>query len=108
MRKREDIHHELHTMKPDDIRQAACSLLDELLLRTTISSVWQQTGITRTTLYKWQNESLPLDVMNVRDAAWFILVCETRSQLQKLLLRPPLQRPIAGKRLIEKFEAEST
>ena len=91
MSKAKEFHQDLHCMESDDINQAALTLLDRLLQRCTMLLVTDLTGITRTTLYKWLNESLPLDAMSTRDSAWFILMCETSPKLIMLLKRAPLE-----------------
>lgn len=92
---------ELHSMEPNDINQVALTILDRLLERCTLNMVTKLTGITRVTLYKWLDESLPLDAMNHRDAAWFILVCETSPKVAMLLERAPLSKPRLAGRLLE-------
>lgn len=92
---------DLHSMDPNDISQAAIKLLDHLLERCTLNLVTKLTGISRTTLYKWLDDSLPLDVMNHRDAAWFIMLCETSPKVAMLMDRAPLSNPRLAGRVIE-------
>lgn len=94
----------LHRMDANDINQAALRTLDRLLERCTLNMVTKLTGISRTTLYKWLDEDLPLDAMNYRDAAWFILVCETSPKVDMLLQRAPLSNPRLAGRLFETTE----
>lgn len=94
----------LYTMTPAEINQAALDYLDSLLERCTVNLVSSLTGITRTTLYKWLDESLPLEVMSARDSAWLILVCETSPKVRMLLQRPPLSHPRMAKRLTDDVE----
>lgn len=94
----------LHAMDHNDINQAALNLLDKMLDRCTLNLVSQLTGITRPTLYRWQDDSLPLDVMNVRDAAWFIMMCETSPKTRMLLARDPLSNPRLAKRLTDEVD----
>lgn len=91
----------LHAMDHNDINQAALGYLDKLLDRCTLNLVSSLTQITRPTLYRWLDEDLPLDVMNVRDAAWFIMMVETSPKLQMLMERGPLSNPRLAKRLID-------
>ena len=92
---------DLHSMEANDINEAAIRTLDHLLKRCTLNLVMKLTGISRTTLYKWLDDSLPLDVMNHRDAAWFILVCETSPKVAMLMDRAPLSNPRLAGRLLE-------
>jgi len=100
---REELYN-LHNMNPLDINQMALDTLDVLLERCTINLVTTLTGISRPTLYRWLDEDLPLDAMNYRDSAWFILVCETSPKVQMLLTRPPLSHPRLAKRIIDEGE----
>ena len=105
--KQKTYHTELHNMDSNDINQVALRLLDRLLERCTLNMVTKLTGVTRTTLYRWLDESLPLDAMNVRDTAWFIMICETSPKVQMLMQRAPLSnRRLAG-RLIEEEEGNN-
>lgn len=92
---------QLPTMDRNAINQEALDRLDKLLDRCTINLVSQITGISRVTLYRWLDESLPLDAMNHRDAAWFILVCEYNPKAKMLLDRAPLTNPRLAKRLTD-------
>ena len=91
----------LYNIDPINNNQMAIDKLDQLLQRATVNLVSQLTGITRTTLYRWLDTSLPLDAMNYRDSAWFILVCETSPKIQMLLQRGPLSHPRMAKRIID-------
>lgn len=91
----------MHSMKHNDINQVAIDKLDELLDRCTLNLISSLTGITRATLYRWLDTKLPLDAMNYRDSAWFILVCETSPKVRMLLDRPPLSHPRLAKRVID-------
>ena len=101
------LHPKLFAMSADEINQAALTLLDNLLQRCTLHLVTEITGISRTTLYKWRDESLPLDVMSARDSAWFVLVCETNPKIRMLLERAPLTHPRLAKRLIDDMGANA-
>lgn len=79
----------LHSMTPEEINTIACNMLDRLLECCTLHLVSSVTGISRTTLYKWQDESIPLDSMNHRDAAWLILNVETNPKIAQMLQRGP-------------------
>lgn len=92
---------ELHKMQPNAINQAAITLLDALLERCTINLVCSLSGISRVTLYRWLDETIALDDMNYRDAAWFILQCETNPKIKMLLSRAPLSNPRLAKRLTD-------
>jgi len=94
----------IHAMDHNAVNQAALDYLDKLLERATINLVSNLTQITRTTLYRWLDESLPLDAMNVRDAAWFIMICETSPKLTMLLARAPLTNPRLAKRLTDEVQ----
>ena len=72
-----------------------------LIERCTLNLVTDLTGISRTTLYKWLDETVPLDQMNHRDAAWFIVYCETSPRVKLLMSRPPLSHPRLARRLLE-------
>ena len=91
----------MHNMKPVDINQVAYDKLQELLTRCTLNLVTTLTGISRPTLYRWLDTACSLEEMNHRDAAWFILVCETSPKVKMLLARPPLSHPRLAKRLLE-------
>jgi hypothetical protein len=84
-----------------DINRKAVELLDALLERCTLNLVSKITGITRVTLYRWLDESIALDDMNPRDAAWLILQCETNPKLVLLMSKPPMSKPRLAKRVIE-------
>lgn len=94
----------LYSMDPDAIKQEALDILDKLLERATINLVSNLTNITRPTLYRWLNEDLPFSAMNVRDAAWFIMVCEHSPKVLMLLDRAPLKNPRLAKRLTDEVE----
>lgn len=93
--------NELHHMEPVAINALAIKLLDRLLQRCTLHMITQLTGITRATLYKWLDEDQPLESMNHRDAAWFILKVETDPKVLMLMQRGPLSNPRLAGRLIE-------
>ena len=94
----------LHDMQPEFINQMAYDKLNELLTRCTINLVSQLTRITRVTLYRWLDEDRSLEEMDFKQAAWFILVCETSPKVKMLLDRPPLSHPRLAKRVIEEGE----
>lgn len=94
----------LHEMDPNDINQTAVTLLDNLLEHCTLNLVNQLTGISRTTLYKWLDPDVELDAMNHRDAAWFILMYETKPQMRMLLQRGPVSKPRLIKRILDQQE----
>lgn len=98
---------ELHKMQPVDINAAAVKLLDALLQRCTINLVSDLTAISRVTLYRWLDESIELEAMNHRDAAWFIMQCETNPKLVLLLGRAPLSNPRLAKRLTDEVGESS-
>lgn len=92
----------LYKLSPNEINQTALEYLDHLLDRCTLNLVSKLTGITRPTLYRWLDESLPLDAMNYRDSAWFILFCDTSPKMQVLINSGPLSHPrLAGRLLAE-------
>ncbi len=93
------VHHSLYNTDPNMINQLALVKLEVLLERATVNLISDLTGVTRTTLYRWLDEDLPLDVMNHRDSAWFILVCETSPEIKMLMDRAPLSHPRLAKRL---------
>ena len=95
------ITEKLHSMSPDEICQEAVAMLCTLQERCTLNLVTDLTGISRTTLYKWLDETVPLDQMNHRDAAWFIVYCETSPRVKLLLDRPPLSHPRMARKLLE-------
>jgi hypothetical protein len=88
-KKRQDVHPVLHTMQSDDINNAALKLLGTLLDRCSMNLLSDLSGISRTTIYKWLDEDVPLESMSARDSAWFIIMCEHEPRLVKLLSRPP-------------------
>lgn len=90
-----------HTMTPEQINAAACHILFRLMERCTLNLVCDLTGISRTTLYKWLDPDVPLDSMNHRDAAWFILMAETSPKMQMLLQRGPSRRPRLARRMLD-------
>lgn len=91
----------LHAMERNDINSQAVKYLDRLLQCCTINLVSSLTGISRTTLYKWLDESITLDEMNHRDAAWLILMVETSPKFQQLLQRGPVSNPRLAKRVTD-------
>lgn len=93
----------LHSMTHAEICQAAVSLLVSLNERCSLNLITDLAGISRTTLYKWLDDSIPLESMNYRDAAWFILYCETSPRVKLLLERPPLSHPRMARKLIGEF-----
>ncbi len=93
--------NDIHAMTNNQVNQAAINVLDQLLQRCTLNLVSDLTGISRTTLYKWLDEELPLDDMNHRDAAWLILMAETSPKMKMLLQRGPLSNPRLARRMLE-------
>ena len=91
----------LHSMSNDEISQEAVNKLLDLTDRCSLKLIADLTGISRTTLYKWLDESVSLDNMNHRDAAWFILYCETSPRVKLLLDRPPLSHPRLARKFLE-------
>ena len=91
----------LYSFRPIEINQIAYDKLNELLTRCTINLVAQLTGITRVTLYRWLDSERSLEEMDYKQAAWFILVCETNPKIQMLLQRAPLSHPRLAKRLTD-------
>lgn len=104
MTKQRTYLNELYDMEPADINAVAVRLLGRLLNHCTVNMVQNLTGISRTTLYRWLNEDIVLDQMNHRDAAWFIMLYETKPQIQMLLQRAPSRQRLAH-RLIAEDEA---
>ena len=101
--------HQLHSMDAVNINAAACQVLARLLERCTLNLVCDLSGISRTTLYKWLDPDMPLESMNHRDAAWFIMMAETSPKMQMLMQRGPLQRPRLARRLLQdEAQTEST
>ena len=96
-----DLVNSLHNMERNDINQIAYDRLEALLLRCTINLITQLTSISRPTLYRWLDTERALEDMNYRDAAWFILVCETSPKVKMLMDRPPLSHPRLAKRIID-------
>lgn len=92
---------DLHSMEPADINAAACQVLARLLDRCTLNLVCSITGISRTTLYKWLDPDVPLESMNHRDAAWFIVMAETSPKMLMLMQRGPAMRPRLAKRMLD-------
>lgn len=95
------LHQVLYDTDHNDINQAAIDLLYKLLECCTLNLVSQLTGVTRPTLYRWMDEKLPLDAMDYRQSAWFILVVETNPKIQALLKRGPVSNPRLAKRTLE-------
>ena len=100
------IHPELHNMQRTDISQAALDMLYALLECCTINLVSDLTSISRTTLYKWLDESIDLEAMSHRDSGWFILMCETDPKLIGVLARGPVSRPRMAKKLVEEGDSK--
>ena len=94
----------LYSMQPIEINQVAYDKLNELLKRCTIHLVAQLTGVTRKTLYRWLDGNVTLEEMDYKQAAWFILVCETSPKVQLLLTRPPLSQRRMAKRLTDEVQ----
>lgn len=94
----------LHALSDNDINQKALNYLDKLLERCTLNLVTQLTRVSRPTLYRWLDEDLPLEAMNPRDAAWFIVMCETSPKVTMLLDRAPLSNPRLAKRLTDEVD----
>lgn len=95
----------LHAMDHNEINQAALDILAHLMERATLNLISSLTQITRPTLYRWLDESLPLDAMNVRDAGWFIVMCESSPKITMLRQRAPLSNPRLAKRLTDEVES---
>ena len=91
-------------MSNDDINLAALELLDRLMQCCTLNLAHELTGISRTTLYKWLDDDVPLEAMSARDSAWFILQCETNPKLSMLLQRGPASHPKLAKRLTDEVQ----
>ena len=97
----------LHAMDQDDIRLTGLEMLDRLLQCCTLNLISNVTGISRTTLYKWTDDDVPLEAVSPRDAAWLILVCESDPKLVMILKRGPVQRKTSATWLINnKVEAQ--
>lgn len=94
-------HQELHQLKDTEINQAALNILQWLLWRCSMNLITDLTGITRATLYRWLDPKRKLETINTRDAAWFILICETSPRVQLLLSRPPGKNPHLAKRMLD-------
>ena len=94
----------LHNMQPVEINQVAYDKLQELLERCTVNLVATLTGITRKTLYRWLDPERSLEEMDYKQAAWFILVCETSPKVQLLLHRAPLSHPRMAKKLTDEVQ----
>lgn len=92
---------DLHAMTREEINQHAVNRLLDLLDRCSINLVTDLTGISRTTLYKWLDPDIGLEKMNHRDAAWFLLYCETSPRVKMLLDRPPFTRPHMARKFLE-------
>ncbi len=92
---------DIHQMDETDINQKAYDMLLQLLECCTINLVSQLTRVTRTTLYRWLDPDRSLEEMDFKQAAWFIVVCETSPKVQLLLTRGPLSHPRLAKRLLE-------
>lgn len=97
----------MHQLDENEINQAALNYLDKLLERCTLNLVSNLTRVTRPTLYRWLDETLPLDAMNARDAAWFIVLCETSPKIKLLLSRPPSSNPRLAKRLTDEVSDDA-
>lgn len=93
--------HILHSMEPNDINEAACRRLDALLNRCTVNLAADLTGFTRKTLYRWLDSDIPLDAMDYKQAAWFILMTETSPKLLMLLDRPPTKNRRMARGILE-------
>ena len=91
----------MHNMQPIEINQIAYDKLQELLTRCTLNLVTTLTRVTRVTLYRWLDTERSLEEMDYKQAAWFILVCETSPKVKILLSRPPLSHPRLAKRLLD-------
>ena len=101
------INPELHRMEREDISQAAIDMLYALLECCTLNLVSDLTSISRTTLYKWLDESIDLEAMSHRDAGWFILMCETDPKLIGVLARGPVSHPRMAKQLVKEGESNA-
>ena len=101
------IHPELHGMSRVDINQAAIDMLYALLECCTLNLVSDLTSMSRTTLYKWLNEDVPLEAMSHRDSMCFILLCETDPKLIGVLARGPVSHPRMAKQLVEEGESNA-
>ena len=101
------IHPDLHSMQREAINQTAVTLLDALLECCTLNLISEITSISRTTLYKWLDESLPLDAMSHRDSAWFILLSETDPRLIGIMERGPVSHPRMAKQLVQEGESNA-
>ena len=101
------IHPELHHMDREDLNQEAVTMLDTLLECCTMHLVSELTGISRTTLYKWTDESVSLEAMSHRDSMCFILMCETDPKLIGVLTRGPVSHPRMAKRLVEEGDSNA-
>ncbi len=97
----------MHNMSPAEINQVAYDKLVHLLEHCTINLVSTVTNITRPTLYRWLDPERSLEEMDYKQAAWFILVCETNPKIQMLLQRGPLSHPRLAKRFIDSQEGDN-
>lgn len=91
----------LHSMEPNEINDMACRRLDALLNRCTINLAADLTGISRKTLYRWMDPEIPLDAMDYKQAAWFLLMTETSPKVKLLMERPPTKNRRMARGLLE-------
>lgn len=101
-----DLVSRLHSMGEVEINEIAFQKLEHLLERCTMHLVTKLTGISRPTLYRWMDTERGLEAMNARDAAWFILLCETSPRLKMLMQRPPLSHPRLAGRLFQDADTQ--
>ena len=98
-----DVTLDMHSMTDESIRETALAMLNRLLQHCTINMAAKQTKIARTTLYRWIDPELDLDKVTLHTAAWFILMYETRFEIQLILAREPSRRRMAHK-IIEAYD----
>jgi hypothetical protein len=91
----------LYSLQPIEINKAAIAYLDKMTDRAPLNLIATLTHVSRPTLYKWQDKNTPYDSINFKDAAWFILMCETNPKVKMLLDRPPLTRKHRARYVIE-------
>lgn len=80
---------QLDTMAHTDISQLAIDHLTRLLHKVSMNAAAIMLRTTPPTLYRWLDESKPLESVSIIAASYIILMCETNRKFLGVLDGPP-------------------
>lgn len=80
---------QLDTMEHEDISQLALDYLTQLLHKVSMNQAANMLRTTPPTLYRWLDESKPLESVSIIAASYIVLMCETNRKFIGVLDQPP-------------------